>query len=1004
MLVDDAAAAVPAENIAKDESQQPSKAELREDGLGASDESVNDLDGVGKQMSQWELEMEAEREVEKALKKEKQKRQEKPRSNDSKLRDLRSRFGLEPSQGAGADDEDDSSSSSSSGSDLEIEDVTESKPVMKELFQAVRDGNTLEVASASASSTPVASPRRVLLTGRSLVPGMGGVNRKRVKESSVGSMSPSKRRRKSLARRRKGTLQLGLNGGEDVVEIRDGGEKRVVVCPADRHWPQLECPFGIWDKLFPFQKEGVRFLWQRWREGSGALLADEMGLGKTIQTTAFLISLHVSGILRSTIARSTHAGVGGDAGPGGVLIVCPATLVQQWEQEILSWGGVDCGLKITGWTTGSTVEEKRDAAEEISECSGILVVSFEAYRRYCGDILFDYVWSVCVLDEAQKIRNPDSGITQRMKRINTPHRIALSGSPIQNSLRELWSLCDFVAPGRLGSLPTFEEELATPIERGTRPNASPTATSAAYRCAVVVRDLTMPLIIRRLKADVQDILALPRKSEQVLFCHLAPEQFEVYCEVLSNVRCTTGSSIQRRYGHRIDERGKTTLPPESLFYLGILRRICNHPDMLLYPGVEAEGGYGSEDRSGKLAVCLKILSRWLPDGHRVLVFSQTLGMLDILERKVDERGWTCSRMDGSTPVKDRAHIVDDFNSADGPQVMLLSTRVGGVGLNLTGADRIIIFDPDWNPMTDAQARERAWRIGQKNEVIIYRLIAMGTVEESMYKKQIFKHYLSQKILSDPRQRRAEYWSGLEELFRVPPEPPGWSPRDRGWIKDKYALTREQSHALKDSPTPSPPPSEEFHSSEENVSKEDNGPSVEAQQLIGCIWDQDQIEEPHLDKSQVNEAQATRIADQALAAIRRSQGQVANYPSHVPTWTGKTGQAGAMAQSISLLADITADEEPVSKRAVSAKPGSAKSSISSTVESRIMDHLIRYLSLRPYFASSSSELLDAMDRYVPATHRKLFRHILQEMCKFERSDRGQGIWSLRDEYQLEEDNN
>ncbi|KAF4741884.1 hypothetical protein FOZ62_005148 [Perkinsus olseni] len=967
-------------------------------------ESIAGLDGIGRQMSQWEMEMEAEREVEEALEKEKKKqnrKQKKPPSNsDSKLRDLRTKFGLAPSSAAAADSssrEDTSESSSSSGSDLEIEDVAESKPLKKDLF---RSASTVESSSSRrqspASSSLAGTSPRVLLTGRSLVPGMGGVNRKRVKESSVGSLSPSKRRRKALSRRRKGTLQLGLHGGEDIVEIRDGGEKRVVVCPADRHWPQFECPFAIWDKLFPFQREGVRFLWQRWREGSGALLADEMGLGKTIQTTAFLISLYVSGILRSTLARSTHAGVGGDTGPGGVLIICPATLVQQWEQEILSWGGVDCGLRITGWATGSTVEEKRESAEEMSECSGILVVSFEAYRRYCGDILFDYVWSICVLDEAQKIRNPDSGITQRVKRMNTPHRIALSGSPIQNSLRELWSICDFVAPGRLGSLPTFEEELATPIERGTRPNASPTATTAAYRCAVVVRDLTMPLIIRRLKADVQDVLALPRKSEQVLFCHLVPEQFEVYCEVLSNVRCTTGSSIQRRYGHRRDERGKTSLPPESLFYLGILRRICNHPDMLLYPGVEADGGYGSEQRSGKLSVLLKILGRWIPEGHRVLIFSQTLGMLDILERKVDELGWTCSRMDGSTPVKDRPHIVDDFNSDEGPQVMLLSTRVGGVGLNLTGADRIVIFDPDWNPMTDAQARERAWRIGQKNEVLIYRLIAMGTVEESMYKKQIFKHYLSQKILSDPRQRRAEYWSGLEELFRVPPEPPGWAPRDRGWIRDKYALTREQSHSLKSSPSPTPSPSEEGGSSEETVPNEGNEPSLEAQQLIGCIWDQDQIEEPHLDRSQVNEAQATRIADQALAAIRRSQDEVSNYPSHVPTWTGKTGQAGAMAQSMSLLADVTAEEEP-EERAEAVNPGAAKSSVSSTTESRIMDHLIRYLASRPYFTSSTSELLDAMDRYVPATHRKLFRHILQEMCCFDRSERGQGIWSLREEY-------
>ncbi|KAF4740043.1 hypothetical protein FOZ63_010554, partial [Perkinsus olseni] len=228
-------------------------------------------------------------------KKKQNRKQRKPPSNsDSKLRDLRTKFGLEPSSVAAAassSGEDTSESSSSSGSDLEIEDVAESKPLKKDLF---RSGSAVESSSSSrqspASSSLAGTPPRVLLTGRSLVPGMGGVNRKRVKESSVGSLSPSKRRRKALSRRRKGTLQLGLHGGEDVVEIKDGGEKRVVVCPADRHWPQFECPFAIWDKLFPFQKEGVRFLWQRWREGSGALLADEMGLGKTVRRCAFGIS------------------------------------------------------------------------------------------------------------------------------------------------------------------------------------------------------------------------------------------------------------------------------------------------------------------------------------------------------------------------------------------------------------------------------------------------------------------------------------------------------------------------------------------------------------------------------------------------------------------------------------------------------------------------------------------------------------------------------------------
>ncbi|KAF4710939.1 hypothetical protein FOZ63_027157, partial [Perkinsus olseni] len=213
-------------------------------------ESIAGLDGIGKQISQWELEMEAEREVEEALEKEKKKqnrKQRKPPSNsDSKLRDLRTKFGLGPSSaGAAASSsrEDTSESSSSSGSDLEIEDVAESKPLKKDLF---RSANGVESSSSNrqspASSSLAGTPPRVLLTGRSLVPGMGGVSRKRVKESSVGSLSPSKRRRKALSRRRKGTLQLGLHGGEDIVEIKDGGEKRVVVCPADRHWPQFECP------------------------------------------------------------------------------------------------------------------------------------------------------------------------------------------------------------------------------------------------------------------------------------------------------------------------------------------------------------------------------------------------------------------------------------------------------------------------------------------------------------------------------------------------------------------------------------------------------------------------------------------------------------------------------------------------------------------------------------------------------------------------------------------
>jgi DNA excision repair protein ERCC-6 len=208
---------------------------------------------------------------------------------------------------------------------------------------------------------------------------------------------------------------------------------------------------------------------------------------------------------------------------------------------------------------------------------------------------------------------------------------------------------------------------------------------------------------------------------------------------------------------------------QVLYGVDILRKICNHPDLVHRELLQKRPGYkyGAEAKSGKMKVVKALLELWKRQGHRTLLFSQTRQVLDILERFVNDIGnLEYRRMDGSTNIAIRQTIVDEFNTNPQIDVFLLTTRVGGLGINLTGADRVIIFDPDWNPSTDVQARERAWRLGQKREVTIYRLMTSGTIEEKIYHRQIFKQFLTNKILKDPKQRRFFKMNDLHDLFSL----------------------------------------------------------------------------------------------------------------------------------------------------------------------------------------------------------------------------------------------
>lgn len=260
----------------------------------------------------------------------------------------------------------------------------------------------------------------------------------------------------------------------------------------------------------------------------------------------------------------------------------------------------------------------------------------------------------------------------------------MTGAPIQNKLTELWSLFDFVFPGKLGVLPVFQAQFSLPIAIGGYSNATPLQVSTAYRCAVVLRDLIMPYLLRRMKSDVD--AQLPKKTEHVLFCSLTKDQRESYRAFLAS------SEVEQIFdGAR-----------NSLYGIDILRKICNHPDLLEREQSSAHPDFGNIERSGKLVVLAQVLDSWKTQGHRVLLFSQTQQMLDIIEHYVSSKGFVYRRMDGSTPVKQRMALIDEFNEGDHVFIFILTTKVGGLGTNLIGANRVVIFDPDWNPSTDMQ--------------------------------------------------------------------------------------------------------------------------------------------------------------------------------------------------------------------------------------------------------------------------------------------------------------
>ena len=519
----------------------------------------------------------------------------------------------------------------------------------------------------------------------------------------------------------------------------------------------LKIPSLVFNRLFPYQQTAVQWLSELHQQKVGGILGDEMGLGKTIQIIAFLAGLHY-GVDETLDPDNYHAAAkpsrqhvpaGND---GAILIVCPATMIHQWVSELHKWWPP---FRVAVLHSSGSSTQRVGIIREIAKAGpGNILITTYAALRIQQEAILPHQWHYVILDEGHQIRNPDAAITIAAKQVRTAHRLILSGSPVQNNLRELWSLFDFIYPGKLGTLPVFMAEFSIPMTQGSYVNASENMVRMAYECAVALRDTIAPYLLRRSKKDVGSQLDLPTRAEEVVFCTLTDDQRALYSAYVQSddVRSIVGGSLQAFAG------------------IDTLRKICNHPDLatnLTSPPDYADPACPLPwERSGKMVVLQQLLKLWQSGGHRVLVFSQTRQMLSILESFVANEGYTYLRMDGNTSVAKRQPLVRKYNQDDSIFIFLLTTRVGGLGINLTGANRVVIVDPDWNPSTDLQARERAWRIGQKRRVVIYRLLTAGTIEEKIYHRQVFKQLLTNRVLADPKQRRFFKSNDLYDLFTL----------------------------------------------------------------------------------------------------------------------------------------------------------------------------------------------------------------------------------------------
>ncbi|MHB8878325.1 MAG: SNF2-related protein, partial [Myxococcaceae bacterium] len=475
--------------------------------------------------------------------------------------------------------------------------------------------------------------------------------------------------------------------------------------------PAVKAPKGLIATLRHYQEAGLAWLWFLHRNGLSGILADDMGLGKTVQALALLQK------------------VKDEEGQKPTLVVAPTSVLANWEREAERFTP---GLSSIIWHG----QDRREQASQL-EKTDLVLTSYALVRRDVAELSkvgFRYV----ILDEAQNIKNADSATAQACKSLPAVQRLALTGTPLENRLSELWSIFDFLMPGFLGTGDTFSERYEQPIQ---------VAGDAAARERL--RRRIHPFVMRRLKQEVAK--DLPPKTESIAWCEMEPGQAALYREVLEDTR--------RKVYDTIDKVGFGRSRVSILAALMRLRQVCCDPRLLKMPPGTLLPPSAKLERAGAL------MNDLIAEGHRALVFSQFTEMLTLLKEQADSAKFPYLYLDGRT--RDRMAKVDEFNDPKGPPLFFISLKAGGTGLNLTAADYVIHYDPWWNPAVEDQATDRTHRIGQTKAVIAYKLITRGTVEEKILALQQRKRDLAAGVLGGGADlAKALSETDVEELFRA----------------------------------------------------------------------------------------------------------------------------------------------------------------------------------------------------------------------------------------------
>ncbi|CAM6043473.1 unnamed protein product [Sphagnum compactum] len=583
----------------------------------------------------------------------------------------------------------------------------------------------------------------------------------------------------------------------------------------------VQVPASINSRLLEHQREGVRFLYKLYRENRGGILGDDMGLGKTIQSIALLAALlQMDGDLdclargghvisgSSMVSKTRGSGVENYVGSSSkvFLIVCPTSVLRNWEQEFQAWGSFRVGIYHGA---------QREAVMAKAEAGDLEVVltSHDMFRLY-GMLLSSIKWDCVIVDEAHRLKNEKSKLYQACSKISTKRRFGLTGTIMQNKYIELFNVFEWAAPGSLGPREFFREYYDEPIKQGQRISAPDRFVKIAAERKEHLVKLISQHLLRRTKGETIGHLMLG-KEDNVVFCKMSDVQHRVYRRLLQSpdfqllvnkdLPCSCGSHLSRvECCHRIAPDGVIWSYLHSdnpdgcdhcpfclvLPCLVKLQQVSNHlelvkpnpkddrekqlkdeefataalaEDALLLGGVKQDEsflGLSDAQHCGKMQTLETLLADWLRQGDKVLLFSYSVKMLDILDRFMIRKGYCFCRLDGSTPMGVRQSLVDEFNQSPSKQVFLISTRAGGLGLNLVSANRVVIFDPNWNPAQDLQAQDRSFRFGQQRHVTVFRLLAAGSIEELIYSRQIYKQQLFNIGVNGNIEKR--YFEGVQD--------------------------------------------------------------------------------------------------------------------------------------------------------------------------------------------------------------------------------------------------